>query len=233
MKDRLSKFMKNEGLSSSRFAEIMGIPPSNVSHLLSGRNKPGFEFLSRMMMRFPKLNPDWLILGTPPMYRPGTLQAEMERTELSAVENPKASVRPNEDKVHESGTTVATEEPAGLGSLLFPSDDDALHQPASIPASANTDDSPLSPPSRDENVLLENNQRQDVESPIQRVSTYQDQADRSQKPHTPSASESNIVEQPKAQGRPATGAAKAIDRIVFFFSDNTFASYYPDNKDNR
>lgn len=69
MKDRLATFLKNEGLSPSRFAEMMGVPPSNVSHLLAGRNKPGFEFISKMILRFPKVSPDWLLTGSGPMYR--------------------------------------------------------------------------------------------------------------------------------------------------------------------
>ncbi len=80
MKDRLAKFMKNEGLSPSRFAEILGVPPSSISHLLAGRNKPSFDFLAKMTQRFPRLNPDWLLLGTGPIYRPtagATMPAEM------------------------------------------------------------------------------------------------------------------------------------------------------------
>lgn len=70
MKDRLAKFIKIEGLSPSRFAEILGAQPSSISHLLAGRNKPSFDFLARMIQRFPRLSPDWLLLGSGPMYRP-------------------------------------------------------------------------------------------------------------------------------------------------------------------
>ena len=34
MKDRLEKFIKTEGLTPSRFAEIMGVQPSSISHIL-------------------------------------------------------------------------------------------------------------------------------------------------------------------------------------------------------
>lgn len=69
MKNRLQKFMQAEGLSASRLADMLDIQPSNVSHILSGRNKPGYDFLTKILSRFPKLNSDWLLLGIGSMYR--------------------------------------------------------------------------------------------------------------------------------------------------------------------
>lgn len=69
MREKLMKLMKNEGLSSSRLAEILEIQPSTISHIISGRNKPGFDFLVKILQRFPDLNPDWLLLDSPQMYR--------------------------------------------------------------------------------------------------------------------------------------------------------------------
>ena len=58
-----------EGLSPSQFADKLGVQRSGVSHLLSGRNKPSFEFITRMLATYPRLNPDWLIMGTGKAYR--------------------------------------------------------------------------------------------------------------------------------------------------------------------
>lgn len=69
MREKLMKLMKSEGLSSSRFAEILDIQPSSISHILSGRNKPSFDFLVKIFKRFPSVNPDWLLLDDPNMYR--------------------------------------------------------------------------------------------------------------------------------------------------------------------
>ena len=43
--------------------------PSGISHILSGRNKPGFDLLQKILRRFPRINPDWLLLDSPQMYR--------------------------------------------------------------------------------------------------------------------------------------------------------------------
>lgn len=69
MREKLLKLMKYEKLSSSRLAEILEIQPSSISHILSGRNKPSFDFLVKILRRFPTLNPDWLLLDSDQMYR--------------------------------------------------------------------------------------------------------------------------------------------------------------------
>ena len=69
MKEKLSDLLKSEGLKPGQFAEMLGINPAGVSHILAGRNKPGFDLLQKILRRFPQINPDWLLLDSPQMYR--------------------------------------------------------------------------------------------------------------------------------------------------------------------
>lgn len=69
MKERLSEFLQRERLTAVKFAEIMEVQPSSISHLLSGRNKPNFDFISRILLRFPRLNPEWFINGIGDIYK--------------------------------------------------------------------------------------------------------------------------------------------------------------------
>ncbi|MFI3301586.1 MAG: helix-turn-helix domain-containing protein [Rikenellaceae bacterium] len=69
MKEKIVQLMKSEGLTPSRLAEILEIQPSGVSHLVSGRNKPGFDLLQKILRRFPNINPYWLMLDDEDMYR--------------------------------------------------------------------------------------------------------------------------------------------------------------------
>ena len=46
---------------------MMQIQPSNVSHLLSGRNKPSLDFLIKLKKLFPEYSFDWIILGKKPI----------------------------------------------------------------------------------------------------------------------------------------------------------------------
>lgn len=68
MEERLLKLLDIEQLSSSKFADAIGVQRSSVSHILSGRNKPSFDFLQKTLKAFPYLNADWLILGEGKMY---------------------------------------------------------------------------------------------------------------------------------------------------------------------
>ena len=69
MREKLLVLMKNEDLTSSRLAELLGIQPSGISHLLAGRNKPSFDLVQKILRRFPRINPDWLLLDSEQMYR--------------------------------------------------------------------------------------------------------------------------------------------------------------------
>jgi len=63
MKDRLKLILQEYGLNSSRLAEILGVQRSGISHILSGRNKPGFDFIRSVLHQFPDIDANWLITG--------------------------------------------------------------------------------------------------------------------------------------------------------------------------
>lgn len=86
MKERLAQFLKSEGLTAVKFAEIMEVQPSSISHLLSGRNKPNFEFISRLLLRFPALNPDWIINGAGDMYKCKHSEEDLNTTSVNIKE---------------------------------------------------------------------------------------------------------------------------------------------------
>ncbi|MDR3236184.1 MAG: helix-turn-helix domain-containing protein [Prevotellaceae bacterium] len=69
MKERLDAFLRAEHLTPASFAEKMGIQRSGVSHLLSGRSKPGFEFFEKFLKNYPTINIEWLISGRGKMYK--------------------------------------------------------------------------------------------------------------------------------------------------------------------
>ncbi len=68
IKDRIFKLLNEEKLSSSKFADILDVQRSSISHIISGRNKPSLDFIQKVLRNFPSVNPDWLILGKGEMY---------------------------------------------------------------------------------------------------------------------------------------------------------------------
>jgi transcriptional regulator with XRE-family HTH domain len=67
MKDRIAHIIRAKNLTAAEFAVRLGIQPSNVSHLLSGRNNPSLDFVKKLKETFPEYNLDWIIMGVGPM----------------------------------------------------------------------------------------------------------------------------------------------------------------------
>ena len=74
MREKLQILMNSENLTGSKLAEYLGIQPSSISHILGGRNKPSLDFVQKILQRYPRINPDWLLLDSEEMYRPHTSQ---------------------------------------------------------------------------------------------------------------------------------------------------------------
>jgi transcriptional regulator with XRE-family HTH domain len=74
MKERIIEFLKVENKSSAQLAEEIGVQPSGISHILSGRNNPSLDFVLKMLDKYKFLSTDWLILGKGDMYRESQIQ---------------------------------------------------------------------------------------------------------------------------------------------------------------
>ncbi len=64
IKERLLTILKMHNLTPSEFADKIGVQRSNISHVLSGRNKPSLDFLEKVVLNFPRVNAHWLLTGT-------------------------------------------------------------------------------------------------------------------------------------------------------------------------
>lgn len=69
LRDRILGFLKKENKTSAQFAEEIGVQPSGISHILSGRNNPSLDFIIKMLEKYPYLSSEWLLFGRGPMYK--------------------------------------------------------------------------------------------------------------------------------------------------------------------
>lgn len=69
MNNRLEQFLSAENISQSQFADVLGVARASISHIIAGRNKPGYEFICNIMRCYPALNIEWLLLGKGKMYK--------------------------------------------------------------------------------------------------------------------------------------------------------------------
>lgn len=69
MKNRIVQLINSEGLTSSKFADTIGVQRSSISHILSGRNNPSLDFVQKILVSFPSIDPNWLVSGSGNMYK--------------------------------------------------------------------------------------------------------------------------------------------------------------------
>ena len=98
--------MASEQLTASRFAELFGIQPSGVTHLLGGRIKPSFDLVQKLLRRFPHINPDWLLLDSEQMYR---ADAELTNDQPNQTSNEVAETPVNVEKISATQNTTISE----------------------------------------------------------------------------------------------------------------------------
>jgi transcriptional regulator with XRE-family HTH domain len=60
---RIAQLLEEQQLSSSAFADTIGVQRSSISHVLSGRNKPSLEFILKTVQAFPSYSTEWLLFG--------------------------------------------------------------------------------------------------------------------------------------------------------------------------
>jgi len=68
MKERILKLIEEEKITAAEFADRIGVQRSNVSHILNGRNNPGYTFIQKIIETFPTINSRWLLTGEGNMY---------------------------------------------------------------------------------------------------------------------------------------------------------------------
>jgi transcriptional regulator with XRE-family HTH domain len=89
MQDRISKLLTHFGYTATRFADEIGVQRSGISHILSGRNHPSYDFILKIMKRFPEINLEWLVLGKGDMLKsPLQLKTSVPADLFSQMKNP-------------------------------------------------------------------------------------------------------------------------------------------------
>ena len=82
--ERITKILEYSGLSASEFADEIDVQRSSISHIMSGRNKPSLEFVTKVKTKFPELSWNWIILGTGEMKESSTPLPFSEKEENSS-----------------------------------------------------------------------------------------------------------------------------------------------------
>lgn len=119
MKDRILAFLQNENKSYAQFAEEIGVQPSGISHILSGRNNPSLDFVTKMLEKYSSLSSEWLLFGKGPMYKlvsqPTLFDMEMENTGSKAGRDKNTVMDWSDGQASPEVTEMASEEALTAG----------------------------------------------------------------------------------------------------------------------
>ena len=120
MNNRLKQFLSAENISQSQFADTINVVRASVSHVLSGRNNPSYDFIKATMASYPRLNIEWLIFGKGKMYR------DMQETV------PQVTIQQQEEVISSTlfdDFASAIPEPAGHQEVADNNTDIQIHAP--------------------------------------------------------------------------------------------------------
>ena len=95
---RLEYFIANQGYNYSQFADLIGVQRSSISHIITGRNKPSYDFLQKVFQAFPELNADWLIMGRGRIFH--------ESDDITAAEEPE--MKKADERLTDTSTIAET-----------------------------------------------------------------------------------------------------------------------------
>lgn len=89
MQERIVLLMKSLGLNPTQFADEIGVQRSSISHILSGRNNPSLDIVTKILNRFKEVDSNWLILGKGSLFsksdEKNLKETKIESSELSNI----------------------------------------------------------------------------------------------------------------------------------------------------
>lgn len=117
MQDRFKQLLEEKNLTATRFAAIIKVNASAMSHILNGRSKPGFDVLDKIAQAFPEVNLNWLISGKGSLYNNSftsqpiqqkLFEEEIQKKQTISVTTPAPieSVPPKEDIIPVSSKKI-------------------------------------------------------------------------------------------------------------------------------
>ncbi len=249
MIDRINLILKAKNVTARQFAEEIGIQPSGMSHILSGRNNPSLDFVMKVIRRYPEIDINWLMFGKGEMYDSQHSHPQPEEPVAKSV-SPRSEPSVPKDPVFTQAAPISpahanfvTQEPDLFSVSEVSMPNAAAPVPSSVaPVSGSTAPDPASVTSAPEAVASSNVSMSSGIKP----SSVSDPASMpaSSSTSTP-VSNSSMVEKEKEQKvypnenrineyrktadfiQPSH-TEKRVVRVIFCYDDHTFSEFVPE-----
>lgn len=220
MIDRINLILKAKNLTSRQFAEEIGIQPSGMSHILSGRNRPSLDFVMKVVTRYPEIDIKWLTLG----------EGEMYVSPYSMPVNAVVSAPRNNKPVGgDGGFTVEPVEEKHVELEPEPKDATLFDEPDLFSQTEPAPVSEVRPQPNDQSEPAEVRQEA-VEAQSLDVAEEPAPAVQREQPSTPQLNENRVYDLPKPAGVENKNLVKKrIKKVVILYDDHSFSEYYPED----
>lgn len=108
MQERFKQLLEEKNLTATRFAAMIKVNASAMSHILNGRSKPGFDVLDKIAQAFPEVNLNWLISGKGSLYNTSvTTPTKSQPIQKSLFEEEKQEIsQPEPEPVSQPATPL-------------------------------------------------------------------------------------------------------------------------------
>lgn len=173
--ERVALIISTKGMTNAEFAVAIDVQPSNISHIMSGRNKPSLDLVMKILKRFPEIRMEWLLHGKGAMNKDYSL---FDQAEAASVQMPEQLLFAMDVKEKEPIDEIISK--AGQISEIKPS---------------------VAP-----SIAITNEEEPEIQEPKW---------------------ENRKIEDKMPQ---RVLSSKKLEKIVFFYEDQTFKEYFPKDK---
>ncbi|MCQ2295629.1 MAG: helix-turn-helix domain-containing protein [Bacteroidales bacterium] len=199
MVNRINLLLQAKNITARQFAEEIGIQPSGMSHILSGRNNPSLDFVMKVMKRWPEVNINWLMFGNGEMFTniPPTIPSPLPKTMVDA-----APSEPDLFSIMESPVPAELPEEETRAEVPLTAEPEMhLTQQAQVP------DVPISTPK------IQHVENPIFETPVNTGTVQPNVVEESKQPQLAVS---------------ALAGGKKIVKLIVLYEDHSFSEYYPE-----
>lgn len=197
MVNRINLLLQAKNITARQFAEEIGIQPSGMSHILSGRNNPSLDFVMKVIRRWPEVNINWLMFGKGEMF---VSQPVTQLTSAPLVQESRPVVPPPVAMQEPATPSAAQEQTASLPEMsLF--EPDLFTQSEPPQTTVSEEPLPVTP----------------IEEPVVPQTPPMAQLNENRP---------EVAARPSAPVQPNLPHKKAV-KIIVLYDDHTFSEYRP------
>ena len=233
MVNRINLILKAKNITARQFAEEIGVQPSGMSHILSGRNNPSLDFVMKVIRRYPEIDINWLMFGKGEMYEMGKREREVSPTpsrvdEVSRVYDVQENnVSIEKKKINEEASVVKKEETVPE---LFDVEPDLFSSVPQQQSEKTIVEAPIQ--SQTVNPIVGKESIAPKPASIVPQTSVSPQSEmRPRQAAAPILSAAASATPQRLEGEtplPPVPAGKKVVRLLVFYDDHTFGEYIPE-----